>query len=188
MTDMPKRRRGRPSKADIAAREAAMRQSSGPSEAADEEKSFLDQKLAEPVKKRGKLLSSDDDTLRTVSELAKLFCTQEEIAAVLGVSRRTLQSFLADNPEAHEAWEDGIQYAKISLRRKQLALADKNAPAAIFLGKNYLGQKDEHHHHSTVRSDAKELSETELMEIAARSPGPGTGGKPEKPADKSKMN
>lgn len=32
---------------------------------------------------------------------------------------------------------------KISLRRSQWRLAEKNANMAIFLGKQYLGQKDE---------------------------------------------
>lgn len=31
---------------------------------------------------------------------------------------------------------------KISLRKNQLKLSEKNAGMAIFLGKNYLGQKD----------------------------------------------
>ncbi|MCB1466628.1 MAG: hypothetical protein KDK08_05655 [Rhizobiaceae bacterium] len=123
---------------------------------------------------RKPILDADEDTLRTIAELAKLFCTQSEAAGFLGVSLRTFQNFLAEHDDARETWDDGLQHAKISLRRKQLALADKNAPAAIFLGKNYLGQKDEHHTTTTINKPAAELSEAELMEIA-------TGGKQGKP-------
>lgn len=113
-------------------------------------------------------LQTDEETLRTISELAKLLCTQKELGAVLGVSERTLNKFLSENEVAYAAWEDGMQFGKLSLRRKQFALADKNAPAAIFLGKNLLGQKDEHHTTTTVKQEAKELSEDELIEIAKR--------------------
>jgi hypothetical protein len=61
-----------------------------------------------------------------------------------------------------------LMHAKVSLRRKQLSLADKNAPAAIFLGKNYLGQKDEHTTNMNISKPATEMSEAELMEIAMR--------------------
>lgn len=113
-------------------------------------------------------LQTDEETLRTISELAKLLCTQKELGAVLGVSERTLNKFLSENEVAYAAWEDGMRFGKLSLRRKQFALADKNAPAAIFLGKNLLGQKDEHHTTTTVKQEAKELSEDELIEIAKR--------------------
>ena len=132
-----------------------------------EQQAYVDSLLNKPPRiGRKPLLEADEDTLRTIAELAKLFCTQSEAAGFLGVSLRTFQNFLADNEQARETWDDGLQHAKISLRRKQLALADKNAPAAIFLGKNYLGQKDEHHTTTTVNKPANELTEAELMEIA----------------------
>ncbi len=130
MTDLPPRKRGRPTKEEAAAREQAAKEAQAKQQ---QEDSFLDEKLSAPIKRRKTKLQPDDDTLRTISELAKLFCTQEEIAAVLGVTKRTLTTFLGENPEAYEAWEDGMQHAKISLRRKQLGLADRNAPAAIFM-------------------------------------------------------
>jgi hypothetical protein len=178
MTQPTGRKRGRPSKAEVAARQAAIAESAAKSDAED---SFLNAKLAEPVAiRRNTILQPEDDTLRTISELAKLFCTQKEIAAVLGVSDRTLKSFLADNPVARDVWEDGLQYAKVSLRRKQLSLSDKNAAAAIFLGKNYLGQKDEHHTNMTVSKPANEMTEDQLLEIASR----GAPSKPKPEADK----
>jgi len=162
MTDLP-RKRGRPSKADLAARKQAEADRAA---SAPPEDTFLDDLLAKPIAKRKSILQPDEDTIRIVSELAKIGATQKEIAAVLGVSDTTLQNFLYANQEAHQAWEDGLQHAKISLRRKQLGLADKNAPMAIFLGKNMLGQKDEHHSNLTVNKPAQDMSEEELIRIA----------------------
>jgi DNA-binding CsgD family transcriptional regulator len=173
MTDKPKKR-GRPSKAEVAARKAAEEEANITKAASPDGQSaeFLDLILSEPVKiGRKTILQVNEETLRTIAELAKLCCSQKEIAAVLGVSEKTLNTFLRDNEVAYAAWEDGQQHGKISLRRKQLALADKNAPAAIFLGKNLLGQKDEHHTTTTVTRTAQELTEDELLEIALRDKG-----------------
>ena len=167
--ELPKRRRGRPTKEQAAAYAAAAQEKQKKD---NEETAYLDEVMARPIKRRAdSKLDPDEDTLRTIGELGKLFCTQEEIAAVLGVTARTLITFLNDNPEARAAWEDGLQHAKISLRRKQLGLADRNAPAAIFLGKNYLGQKDESTTNLNVTKDVKKMSEEQLLEIAARGAG-----------------
>ena len=72
-------------------------------------------------------------------KLAQIFCTQKEIAAVLGVSASTLEH----DQEFLRIHKEGLETAKASLRRKQWKLADKNALMAIFLGKNYLGQVNE---------------------------------------------
>lgn len=135
-------------------------------EIVEREPDFLDEQMNKPRRGRKSLLECSDETLRTIRELSKLFCTQKEIAAVLGVNERTFQNFLYKNEEAMEAWEDGLEVAKISLRRKQFALADSSAPVAIFLGKNYLGQKDESHHHTTVTKPVQEMTEAELLHIA----------------------
>lgn len=129
---------------------------------------FMEQLMLEPVKtERVKLLNLDEPTLKTIAALAKLFCTQEEIAGVLGCSLSTFSHFLRENPRAKDVWEDGLKHAKISLRRKQLAMADKSAPVAIFLGKNYLGQKDEHHNTNTnVSVPANEMTEADLLLVA----------------------
>ncbi|MHC2552348.1 hypothetical protein [Bradyrhizobium elkanii] len=167
MTDLPPRRRGRPTNEEKAAREAAAKAAA---EKDAEEGAFLDEILSAPVQARKTKLQPDEDTLRALSELAKLFCTQDEAAGVLGVSRRTLVSFLSEHEVARDAWDDGQQRAKVSLRRKQMALADKNAPASIFLGKNYLGQKDENHTNLNVKTEAAQMTEEQLLEIAARAP------------------
>lgn len=74
-----------------------------------------------------------------VKGLASLLCTQAEIASFLGCDVRTLQR----DEEFCRTYKEGIDQGKMSLRRKQFALADKSAAMAIFLGKNILGQRDQ---------------------------------------------
>ncbi len=74
--------------------------------------------------------------------LGRIQATVEEAAAVLRVSLRTLQNFFAANEDAKLAHEEGKQEGLASLRRKQFAMADKNATMAIWLGKQYLGQRE----------------------------------------------
>lgn len=74
---------------------------------------------------------------KEVEKLAGLGCTVEEIAEFLGVSKRTLErNFVA-------AINKGREHVKISLKKKQFDVAMKgNVSMLIWLGKNYLGQKD----------------------------------------------
>ena len=65
-------------------------------------------------------------------------CTQQEIASVLEVSTKTLQR----DPEFCRIYNIGIQCGKMSLRRYQMKLAEKNPQMAIWLGKQYLKQTD----------------------------------------------
>ncbi|WP_051346579.1 hypothetical protein [Bradyrhizobium sp. th.b2] len=171
MTDLPPRRRGRPTKEAAAAYAAAAQEKQKKD---NKENEYLDEVLAQPIKRRAAQakLQPDEETLRTIGELGKLFCTQEEVAAVLGVARQTFVKFLSDCPEARNVWDDGLMHAKVSLRRKQLTLADKNAPAAIFLGKNYLGQKDESTTNVNHSTPVAEMTEAQLMEIAMRRTAP----------------
>ena len=74
----------------------------------------------------------------TVEKLAHIQCTKEEIASFLGCSVDTLDR----RPEFAEHYKKGLEGGKMSLRRMQFKLAEKNSAMAIFLGKQYLGQKD----------------------------------------------
>ena len=76
-----------------------------------------------------------------VEKLANIQCTQEEIASFLGLSVRTLQR----DEEFCRIYKKGQENGKMSLRRIQFKLAEKNTSMAIFLGKQYLGQKDNPH-------------------------------------------
>ena len=74
----------------------------------------------------------------TVEKLAHIQCTKTEIANFLGCSVDTLDR---DNNFA-EHYKKGLDGGKMSLRRMQFKLAEKNSAMTIFLGKQYLGQKD----------------------------------------------
>ena len=75
----------------------------------------------------------------TVKNLAKICCTQEEIASVMGCSVKTLQR----RRQFNKAYQDGLNEARASLRRLQWKKAlEGNVPMQIFLGKNILGQRD----------------------------------------------
>ena len=74
----------------------------------------------------------------TVEKLAHIQCTKTEIANFLGCSVDTL-----DRDANFEVYyKKGLDDGKMSLRRMQFKLAEKNSAMAIFLGKQYLGQKD----------------------------------------------
>lgn len=90
------------------------------------------------------LLQPDEKTLAQIRALGAIQCTDVEVASVLKVCRATLTNFFAKHPEAKQAWKDGQDEGKASLRRKQFTMAERNAAMAIWLGKQYLGQKDRH--------------------------------------------
>jgi len=71
-------------------------------------------------------------------------CTLEEVCAFLGVTDDTLNKWCKKEygTTFSEVFKQKREVGKMSLRRKQWKLADTNASMAIFLGKNYLGQRD----------------------------------------------
>ena len=77
-------------------------------------------------------------------KLCSLQCTQEEICGVLGVSDKTLESWCKKEYKANfsEVFREKRQIGRMSLRRSQFKLAEKNATMAIWLGKQYLDQRD----------------------------------------------
>jgi hypothetical protein len=68
--------------------------------------------------------------------LATCFCTNEEIAARLNCSSDTLTRRYA------EPIKQGRDAAKASLRTYQFQMAKTNPAMAIWLGKQYLGQRE----------------------------------------------
>lgn len=91
---------------------------------------------------RPRKLTADEASLKQLAGLGQIQATTREGAAFFSVSEPTFIKFLADFPEAREAFESGKGQGLVSLRRKQFQLAEKNAAMAIFLGKNYLNQTD----------------------------------------------
>jgi len=100
----------------------------------------------------------------TVEKLASIMATQEEIASFLDLSVRTLQR----DEEFCRIYKKGLDKGKMSLRRMQYKLAEKNAAMAIFLGKNYLDQKDRQdiEMNAMVNNPFEGLSEDELRKLA----------------------
>ena len=90
---------------------------------------------------------------QAVEKLANIQCTQEEIASFLGLSVRTLQR----DEEFCRIYKKGQDNGKMSLRRMQYKLAEKNATMALWLGKQYLGQKDNIEVESTQLVKVQEL-------------------------------
>jgi hypothetical protein len=74
-----------------------------------------------------------------VERLAAIMCTQEEIANYLDISVRTL---LRDDEFCH-IYKKGLDKGKMSIRRQQYKSAeDGNVTMQIWLGKQYLNQRD----------------------------------------------
>lgn len=93
------------------------------------------------TKGRPKLVLNDTGKA-VITNMAAIMCTDEEIAACLGVSIDTLTR--EENAAAFaECKEKGAGDGKKSLRRIQFEIAKKgNAAMAIWLGKQWLGQKE----------------------------------------------
>ncbi len=97
----------------------------------------------------------------TFENLCAIQCTLNEIASVFNCSedtierwcKRTYKETFAETFKKHSA------KGKISLRRAQFRLAEKNTAMAIFLGKNYLGQRD------TVEADFNPESLAKAREL-----------------------
>jgi AraC-like DNA-binding protein len=77
-------------------------------------------------------------------KLCGMMCTLSEIAGFFDCSEDTIERWckreLGDT--FAETFKRYSANGKITLRRNQFKLSEKNAAMAIFLGKNYLGQTD----------------------------------------------
>lgn len=94
---------------------------------------------------KGQIKQKQDNIDKRVFEnLCGIQCTKEEICSVLEVSEKTLNSWCnstyGDNFSL--VFQQKRGKGKASLRRYQFELAKKNPTMAIFLGKQYLEQKD----------------------------------------------
>jgi hypothetical protein len=81
--------------------------------------------------------------LGAVARAAQIGCTMEEIAAVVGLARSSFYARLDADPELREAIDMGRNLYRVTLRRLQWQSAMAgNVTMLIFLGKQYLGQRD----------------------------------------------
>ena len=97
--------------------------------------------------------------------LCELQCTLMEIAAFFNCSHDTIERWCKKTYKKN--FEDVFKIKRgkglISLRRNQFALSKKNASMAIWLGKQYLDQKDQVETYNTFE-DLKPLGEMLSLE------------------------
>ena len=76
--------------------------------------------------------------------LCGLQCTEEEILGWFGITDKTLNVWCKDTygETFSEVYKSRSAPGRMSLRRAQFRLAEKNAAMAIWLGKQYLGQRE----------------------------------------------
>jgi len=106
---------------------------------------------------------------KTFEGLCQIQCTEEEICAILDVSDETLNKWCKNTygKTFLEVFREKRIGGKASLRRSQWKLAETNATIAIWLGKQYLGQRDEQTHNVNANVNALHgLSEEELRRLA----------------------
>jgi len=100
--------------------------------------------MAEQTKHAGGRPRMEFD-LRLVEDLGKIQSTHSELAAVLGCHLDTVKDRLKNDAEFSAAYEKGLENGKSSLRRIQWKSAlGGNTTMQIWLGKQYLQQRDMH--------------------------------------------
>jgi len=118
-------------------------------------------KSPEELKKRGRKKIPID--YEKAEKLATIMCTQSEIAAILNVSLPVLEH----DPEFQRIHKKGMENGRSSLRRMQYKAAnDGNATMMIWLGKQYLGQKDRTLEEHTGK-DGAPIKITNTLDISA---------------------
>ena len=76
--------------------------------------------------------------------MCSIMCTMEEIACVFDVPTNVLRYWVVKTygEEFSQVYSRFASVGKMSIRRSQMKLAEKNPYMAIWLGKQYLGQVD----------------------------------------------
>jgi len=91
-------------------------------------------------------IKQKQDTIKkeTFESLCAIQCTREEIAGVLNVSDSTLYRWCKETygTDFDTIFRQKRENGKASLRRSQWKLAEKNPTMSIWLGKQYLRQRD----------------------------------------------
>jgi hypothetical protein len=80
-----------------------------------------------------------------LDQLLGIFCTGEECAAILDIDYDTLQRKVKEEKKMTFTEYSEIKKGtgRASLRRRQFRMAETNPAMAIWLGKQYLDQRDE---------------------------------------------
>lgn len=93
---------------------------------------------------KGHTPAQDRINKKEFENLCGIQCTQEEICNFFDVDDKTLTSWCKKTYDKSfsEVFKAKRGIGKISLRRTQWQLAQKDKTMAIWLGKQYLGQRD----------------------------------------------
>ena len=77
-------------------------------------------------------------------KLCNMLCTEEEIASFFSCSVDTIERYCKREYKQTfaDAYKKLSMAGKLSIRRNQFNLSKKSAAMAIWLGKQYLGQRD----------------------------------------------
>lgn len=110
------------------------------------------------AKKMGRPLTEIDK--KQFEKLCFMQCTKEEVAGFFDCSEDTIEKYCKRTyGETFTAvFKKKRQAGKISLRRSQWKLAEKNVTMAIWLGKQYLSQREQQEIQIT-RSDDETIRE-----------------------------
>ena len=115
-------------------------------------------------------MADREQAKKILGGLGSIQASWKEAAAVLGLSEASLTRMFHRWPDVKDAFDSAKEAGKVGLRRTQFDLSKRNATMAIFLGMNYLGQKDyrnsafsgevkHSHEHSIVGMMLKEIDE-----------------------------
>jgi hypothetical protein len=93
--------------------------------------------------------------LEQIRALGRVQATVAEVASVLRRSEDALQSFFTEHPDAKEAYEGGRLEGLVFLRRRQFELAESNPTMAIWLGRQFLNQREKVEHTNQLQSSSQ---------------------------------
>ena len=101
-----------------------------------------------------------------VFELARIQCTEAEIAAVMGLTPQGFNYRKQKSEEIQNALQNGRECGKESLRRVQWQIAARGNPTmCIWLGKQYLDQTDKNETVAQVTTDSTGLEDRSMAEL-----------------------
>jgi hypothetical protein len=106
-----------------------------------------------------------------VTRAASIQCTEYEIAKLVGLTDDGFRKRKARDKKLRDALEEGYSGGRRSLRRVQWEGAQKGNPTMmIWMGKQYLGQRDkaELKQDISVATDVRDMTDEQLEAIVRR--------------------
>jgi len=107
--------------------------------------SALERRMNEQARIAGGQTKQRQFDAEVFEHLCEIQCTKDEICNWYGTTDKTLENWIKrtyDGKGFSEVYNEKKGKGRISLRRAQFRMAQKNIAMAIFLGKQWLGQKD----------------------------------------------